>query len=66
MYRQGLHIDVLQRQVEWLMGLPAGFKPNPYLNNYLGNFILYTIQLWNHVTARITLIEPYVGNVYPY
>jgi len=42
------------------MGLPAGFKPNPYLNNYMGKFFIQQIQLWNHVTARITLIEPYV------
>jgi phosphatidylinositol glycan class Q protein len=42
------------------MGLPAGFKPNPNLDNFLGNFILDQISLWNYVTARITLIEPYV------
>mmetsp|Transcript_37652 Transcript_37652/g.27759 ORF Transcript_37652/g.27759 Transcript_37652/m.27759 type:complete len:89 (+) Transcript_37652:509-775(+) len=42
------------------MGLPAGFKPNPYLNNFMGKLFLQQISMWNHVTARLTLIEPYV------
>jgi phosphatidylinositol glycan class Q protein len=42
------------------MGLPAGFKPNPNLDNFLGNFIIDQIKLWNYVTTKITLIEPFV------
>lgn len=42
------------------MGLPAGFKPNPNLDNFLGNFILDQINLWNKVTTALTLFEPFL------
>lgn len=59
-FGQGLHIDVLTRQIQWLMGLPAGFKPNPNLDNFLGNFILDLIMIWNHTTTFLTMIESFV------
>lgn len=30
-----LHIEALERKVTYLMNLPAGFKPNPNLDNFL-------------------------------
>ena len=39
------------------MHLPAGFKPNPNLDNFIGNFILDIISLWNYVTTELTGIE---------
>ena len=57
-FGQGLHIEVLERQVKWLMGLPAGFKPNPNLDNFLGNLMLDIISLWNIITSELTEIEP--------
>jgi hypothetical protein len=60
-----LHIEVLERQVSWLMSLPAGFKPNPNLDNFIGNLLLDIIGLWNFVTTELQVFEPlllkYVG-----
>ena len=39
------------------MRLPAGFKPNPNLDNFIGNFILDIISVWNYVTTELTYIE---------
>ena len=39
------------------MNLPAGFKPNPHLDNFLGNLMLDIIQIWNYVTTELTYIE---------
>jgi hypothetical protein len=39
------------------MGLPAGFKPNPNLDNFLGHLMLDIIWLWNFVTIEISSIE---------
>lgn len=52
-----LHIEVLERQVNYLMNLPAGFKPNPNLDNFLGNLMLDIISVWNYVTTELTGIE---------
>ncbi len=47
------------------MNLPAGFKPNPNLDKFIGNLLLDIITLWNFVTTEIQAIEPllvrYVG-----
>ena len=59
-FGQGLHIEVLERQVKWLMGLPAGFKPNPNLDNFLGNLMLDIVGLWNFVTTELTTFEPII------
>lgn len=56
-FGQFLHIEVLERQVTYLMKLPAGFKPNPNLDNFIGNFILDIISVWNYVTTDLTYIE---------
>jgi phosphatidylinositol glycan class Q protein len=56
-FGQFLHIEVLERQVKYLMHLPAGFKPNPNLDNFIGNFILDIISVWNYVTTELTGIE---------
>ena len=39
------------------MNLPAGFKPNPNLDNFLGNLVLDIISVWNYVTTELTVIE---------
>jgi len=39
------------------MQLPAGFKPNPNLDNFIGNFILDIISVWNSATTELTSIE---------
>jgi hypothetical protein len=56
-FGQFLHIEVLERQVEYLMSLPVGFKPNPNLDNFIGNFLLDIITVWNYVTTELTGIE---------
>lgn len=53
-----IHIDFLKQEVEWLMGLPAGFKPNENLDNIIGQSILLTIYYWNYVTTFLTGFEP--------
>lgn len=40
------------------MGLPAGFKPNPNLDNFLGHLMLDIIGTWNFVTTELTTLEP--------
>ena len=42
------------------MNLPAGFKPNPNLDNFLGNFLIDLIMVWNQWTTVLTLVEPFV------
>jgi len=36
------------------MGLPAGMKPNPNLDNFLGHLMLDIIGLWNYVTTELS------------
>ena len=52
-----LHIEVLKSEVNWLMGLPAGFKPNEALDNAFGTNILLSIDYWNYVTTYLTKFE---------
>jgi N-acetylglucosaminyl transferase component (Gpi1) len=52
-----IHIEVLRSEVDWLMGLPAGFKPNEALDNALGTNILLLINFWNYVTTYLTEFE---------
>jgi hypothetical protein len=52
-----LHIEVLKSEVNWLMGLPAGFKPNEALDNAVGFNILRLIDCWNLVTTYLTGFE---------
>lgn len=56
-FGQFLHIEVLRRQVAFLMSLPVGFKPNPNLDNFIGNFLLDIISMWNYITTEVTDIE---------
>ncbi len=56
-FGQFLHIEVLERQVQYLMNLPVGFKPNPNLDNFIGNLLLDIISVWNYVTTELTGIE---------
>eukprot|EP00743_Colponemidia_sp_Colp-15_P006790 GILK01007321.1.p1 GENE.GILK01007321.1~~GILK01007321.1.p1 ORF type:complete len:860 (-),score=120.70 GILK01007321.1:263-2803(-) len=55
-----LHVDVLRSEINWLMGLPAGFKLNVNLDQFLGSVILNLIDLWNEITTILTPLEPYI------
>lgn len=57
---QILHVDVLRGQIEWLMGFPAGMKLNQDLDRFLGSVVLYSIDVWNEVTTRLTPLEPLI------
>ncbi|XP_017881602.1 N-acetylglucosaminyl-phosphatidylinositol biosynthetic protein gpi1 isoform X2 [Ceratina calcarata] len=39
-------VTCLKDLINWLMGVPAGLKLNLALNNMLGKFFLYHIQMW--------------------
>lgn len=39
-------METLKDLINWLMGAPAGLKLNHALNNIMGKFFLYHIQLW--------------------
>ncbi|XP_011861976.1 PREDICTED: phosphatidylinositol N-acetylglucosaminyltransferase subunit Q [Vollenhovia emeryi] len=39
-------VEALRDLINWLMGVPAGLKLNHALNNTMGKFFLYHIQLW--------------------
>lgn len=49
-----LHHEQLESKIYWLLGSPAGFKPNLNLNHFLGNLVLSLIYVWNHVTSALT------------
>jgi hypothetical protein len=53
-----VHIDVLKSEVNWLMELPAGFKPNVELDQSIGRGILAFVSYWNYVTTFLTRLEP--------
>eukprot|EP01017_Pseudomicrothorax_dubius_P034687 TRINITY_DN4780_c0_g2_i2.p1 TRINITY_DN4780_c0_g2~~TRINITY_DN4780_c0_g2_i2.p1 ORF type:complete len:503 (+),score=54.30 TRINITY_DN4780_c0_g2_i2:420-1928(+) len=55
-YGSAYHIDVLSADVEWLKGLPIGFKSNRNLNHFIGNSISIVLRVWNQFT---TLVTPY-------
>lgn len=52
---QFLHARVLLENLEWLMVMPAGLKLNHELSALLGHVGLTCVQLWELVTARLTL-----------
>lgn len=56
---QGMELEVLQKQTEWLMGLPGGFKPNPNLAAFIGNAILDLIYIWNYGTTAFIQLQRY-------
>ena len=58
-----IHIEVLKSEVKWLMGLPAGFKPNVELDSALGSSILTFIDYWNHITTFLTGFEPEIVRI---
>ena len=58
-----IHIEVLKSEVKWLMGLPAGFKPNVELDSALGSSILTFIDYWNYITTFLTGFEPEIVRI---
>jgi len=61
-----LHIEVLKSEIQWLMGLPAGFKPNEDLDDYIGGSILILIDFWNNVTTFLTSFEPEIIKIFAF
>jgi len=35
-----LHLEQLEEKIKWLIGKPAGFKPNQNLALFIGNILL--------------------------
>ena len=56
---QGLQLEVLKKQTEWLMGNPGSFKPNPNLAEFIGNIILDLIGIWNYMTTAFIQMQRY-------
>ena len=54
---QTLHLEYLQHKIHWLLGYPAGFKPNVNLAHFFGNVVLELIYMWNHVTSALTSVR---------
>ena len=40
-------VGLVERQLVWLMGVPAGLKLNSALDQLLGEFFLYLIGIWS-------------------
>ena len=38
-----LHLHNLESKIHWLLGFPAGFKPNENLGIFIGNIVLKVI-----------------------
>ena len=49
-----LHLENLSDKIFWLLGRPAGFKPNVNLSHFLGNMVLQLIDVWDQVTSALT------------
>lgn len=47
-------------KIYWLLGNPAGFKPNANLAHFLGNFVLSMIRAWNTVTSALTKARQFI------
>ena len=47
-------------KILWLLGNPAGFKPNSNLSHFLGNFVLSMIRMWNTVTSALTKARQFI------
>ena len=35
-FTKGIHIEVLNNEIRWLMGIPFGLKTNPNLSTIMG------------------------------
>ena len=55
-----LHLEYLQQKIYWLLGQPAGFKPNLSLAHFFGNVVLEFVSVWEHITSALTLIRTYI------
>jgi phosphatidylinositol glycan class Q protein len=54
-------VEVVKTQLVWLMGVPAGFKLNSALDQFLGEFFLYLINIWSaYLQAVVAPILPIV------
>ena len=52
-----LNHEQLQFRIGWLLGHPAGFKPNKHLGYFIGHSILKVLSIWNGVTSKLTQIR---------
>ena len=50
-------IGELKATIHWLMGWPAGLKLNKELNNFLGDFFLWLIDLWSRKFFHLCLLN---------
>ena len=65
---QFLHLKELRGNIDWLLGIPSGFKPNKEFNQFIGTIILAIFHYWyiyiyiyrNYFTTLATLLEPYI------
>ena len=46
-----LHLDNLEQRIYWIIGFPAGFKPNENLGIFFGNVLLGIISAWNYISV---------------
>ena len=52
-----LHLEEMKQRIYWLLGFPAGFKPNENLGIFLGNFVLNIIRHWEYITTFLSHIR---------
>ena len=50
-------IDILKEQVRWLMSLLSEFKPNVYLDLFLGELLIDLLNFWNIITTYLNQYE---------
>ena len=55
-----LHLEKLQSKIHWLLGFPAGFKPNENLGIFMGNLVLNMVSKWNTVTSALVQARLFV------
>ena len=52
-----LHLESLQEKIIWMLGFPAGFKPNMNLAHFIGCSVLELISLVKKLNIKIVHIR---------
>lgn len=55
-----LHLEQLQLKIIWLLGYPAGFKPNKCLAHFIGHILLALINYWNTITSALNMVRHFI------
>lgn len=55
-----LHHASIEEKVNWLLGHPAGFKPNKQMAYFIGHVIKYLIEQWENMSDYLNASKPLI------